>query len=102
MPVSRLATVSHATLLSHHPAEAERAEIRSYSMMHAHLHLCTYMHMQEASPPNLIGRLKARYQNKIQQLSWPASQQEAAGGGNQVQEMLPRQNGWLNSRMCES
>lgn len=55
------------------------------------------MHTQAASLPK--ESLNACYQNNIQYLSQQAAQQEVAGGGNQVQEMVPRQNGWLCSHM---
>lgn len=51
----------------------------------------TRMHTQAASLPE--ESLNACYQNNIQYLSQQAAQQEVAGGGNQVQEMVPRQNG---------
>lgn len=39
------------------------------------------------------------YQNNIQHLCLPRSQQELAAGGNQVKEMLPWQYWWLSSHM---
>lgn len=86
-----------------------------WDLMYAHIYLCIYTaqqahihayttdtHMHTHSQPT--NSLNACYQNDIQYLSLPASQQEVDGEGNQVWEMLLCQNGWLNSHshMCES